>query len=119
MYPRYWLRLQRRASFMTGEWHNAAAERRGMRMKRHVLSVVMSLMAAVISGAIFVAALFHEFALVEMAASILTGLQVFFLSSAIGDLLGERKEANRARNSAVGLATIFLVGLYSFWRGFR
>src|SRR5260370_41669660 len=119
MSPRYWLRLQRRPSFMTGEWHNAAAERRGMRMKRHVLSVVMSLMAAVISGAIFVAALFHEFALVEMAASILTGLQGFFLRSAIGDLLDKRKESNRARNSAGVVGDIFLGAAVSFRRLFR
>ncbi|HTF26168.1 MAG TPA: hypothetical protein VK937_20015 [Candidatus Limnocylindria bacterium] len=82
-------------------------------MKRHVLTVLMSFAAAMISGAVFVVALFHQFALVEVAASILTGLQVFFLSSAIGDLLDEKKESNRARNSAVVLMTVFLVGFYS------
>ena len=46
-------------------------------MKRHVLTVLMSLVAVVISGAVFVVALFHQYALVEVAASILTGLQVF------------------------------------------
>jgi hypothetical protein len=79
----------------------------------------MSLAAAMISGAVFVVALFHQFALVEVAASILTGLQVFFLSSAIGDLLDEKKESNRARNSAVALITVFLVGFYSFTRYFH
>ncbi len=69
--------------------------------------------------AVFVVALFHQFALVEVAASILTGLQVFFLSSAIGDLLDEKKESNRARNSVVALMTVFLVGFYSFTRYFR
>ena len=88
-------------------------------MKRHVLTVLMSFAAAMISGAVFIVALFHQFALVEVAASILTGLQVFFLSSAIGDLLEKRKESNRARNSAVVLATIFLVAFYSFRRYFR
>jgi hypothetical protein len=88
-------------------------------MKRHVLTVLMSLAAAVISGAIFVVALFHQYALVEVAASILTGLQVFFLSSAIGDLLDEKKEPNRARNSAVVLVTIFLVAFYFFTRYFH
>jgi hypothetical protein len=82
-------------------------------MKRHVLTVLMSFAAAMISGAVFVVALFHQFALVEVAASILTGLQVFFLSSAIGDLLDEKKESNLARNSAVVLMTVFLVGFYS------
>ena len=88
-------------------------------MNRHVLSVLMSFVAAVISGAVFVVALFHQFALVEVAASILTGLQVFFLSSAIGDLLDEKQEANRARDSAVVLVVVFLVAFYSLTRYFR
>jgi hypothetical protein len=88
-------------------------------MNRHALSVVMCFAAAVISGTIFVAALLHEYALVEVAASVITGLQVFFLSSAIGDLLGERRQSNRARNSAVVLVTVFLVAFYSFTRYFR
>jgi len=88
-------------------------------MKRHVLTVLLSFAAAMISGAVFVIALLHQFALVEVAASILTGLQVFFLSLAIGDLLDEKKESNRARNSAVALMTVFLVGFYSFTRYFH
>ncbi len=88
-------------------------------MKWHVLTVLMSFAAAMISGAVFVVALFHQFALVEVAASILTGLQVFFLSSAIGDLLDEKKEPNRARNSAVVLMTVFLVAFYSLTRYFH
>jgi hypothetical protein len=88
-------------------------------MKRHVVTVLMSFAAAVISGAIFVVALFHQYALVEVAASILTGLQVFFLSAAIGDLLDEKTELNRARNSAVVLVTVFLVAFYSFTRYFH
>ncbi len=87
--------------------------------RRHLLTVLMSFAASVISGAVFVVALFRQFALVEVAASILTGLQVFFLSSAIGDLLEEKKEPNRVRNSAVVLVTIFLVAFYSFTRYFR
>ena len=88
-------------------------------MKRHVLTVLMSLAAAMISGTIFVVALFHQFALVEVAASMLTGVQVFFLSSAIGDVLDEQKEPNRARNSAVVLMTVFLVAFYSLTRYFH
>jgi hypothetical protein len=101
------------------EWHNAAEVRGGGTMKRHVVTVLMSFAAAVISGAIFVVALFHQYALVEVAASILTGLQVFFLSAAIGDLLDEKTELNRARNSAVVLVTVFLVAFYSFTRYFH
>ncbi len=87
--------------------------------RRHLLTVLMSFAAAVICGAIFVVALFHQYALVEVAASVLTGLQFFFLSSAIADLLEEKKEPSRARNSAVVLVTIFLIAFYSFTRYFR
>lgn len=83
-------------------------------MKRHVVSVVMSVVATGISGTVFVVALFDQYALVEMTASISTALQVFFLSSAIADLLEKKKETNRTRNSAVVLVTIFLVAFYSF-----
>jgi VIT1/CCC1 family predicted Fe2+/Mn2+ transporter len=100
------------------EWHNAGEQREGA-MKRQVLTVLMSFVAVMISGAVFVVALFHQFALVEVAASILTGLQVFFLSSAIGDLLDEKKEPNGARNSAVALITVFLVAFYSLTRYFH
>jgi uncharacterized membrane protein len=85
-------------------------------MRRHILTVLMSFAAAVISGAVFVVALFHQFALVEVTASLITGLQVFFLSSAIGDLLEQKKETNRLRNSATILVTVFLVAFYSVTR---
>jgi len=88
-------------------------------MKRHAVSVVMSLAAALISGTVFLLALFDQYALVEMAASIITALQVFFLSSAIGDLLEKKKETNRTRNSAAVLVTIFLVAFYSFRKYFH
>jgi hypothetical protein len=85
-------------------------------MKRHLFTILMSIMAAVISAAVFVLALFHQFALVEVTASLSTGLQVFFLSSAMGDWLEKRKEPNRVRNSATVLVTIFLVAFYSVTR---
>ena len=88
-------------------------------MRRHTLSVVMSLVASVFSGTVFVVALFEQFALVEVAASIVTAVQVFFLSSAIGDWLEKKKEMNRTRNSAVVLVTIFLVAFYSFRKYFH
>ncbi len=88
-------------------------------MKRHAVSVIMSCVAVLVSGTVFVVALFEQFALVEVAASIITALQVFFLSSAIGDLLEKKKETNRTRNSAVVLATIFLVAFYSFRKYFH
>jgi hypothetical protein len=85
-------------------------------MKRHIFTVLMSFLAAVTSGAVFVVALFQQFALVEVTASLITGLQVFFLSSAIGDWLEKKKEPNRLRNSATILVTVFLVAFYSVTR---
>jgi hypothetical protein len=102
------------------ESRNRAAKRRRMNTKnRNVLKVLMSLVAAAMSGAVFILALFRQYAMVEVAASILTGLQVFFLSSAISDLLDKKKETSRGRNSAVVLLTIFLVAFYSFTRYFH
>jgi len=88
-------------------------------MRRHTLSVLMSLVAAIICGTVFVVALFEQFALVEVVASIVTALQVFFLSSAIWDWLEKKKETNRTRNSAVVLLTVFLVAFYSFRKYFH
>jgi hypothetical protein len=88
-------------------------------MRRHILTILMSFAAAVVNGTIFIFALFHQFALVEVVASIFTGLQVFFLSSAVGDLLDKKKEPSRARNSAVVLVTILLVTFYSVTRYLR
>ena len=85
-------------------------------LKRHILTILMSFLASVISGAVFVIALIHQFALVEIAASLLAGLQVFFLSASIGDLLDEKKEPNRPRNATVILATVLLAGFYLFTR---
>lgn len=84
--------------------------------RRHILAILMSSVATAVTAAIFVVALFHEFALVEVAASLLTGLQVFFLSGAIADLLEKKKEPSRLRNSAVVLAAVFLIAFYSFTR---
>jgi membrane protein DedA with SNARE-associated domain len=85
-------------------------------MGRHIFSIVLSLVAAVTSGAIFLVSLFHQFALVEVAASLLTGLQVFFLGSAIGDMLEKREKASRLRNSWVVVFSVFLIAFYSFTR---
>ena len=90
-----------------------AAKRQPMNTRnRNVLKMLVSLAAAGISGRVFILALFQQFALVEVAASILTGVQVFFLSSAIADLLDKEREPSGVRTSVVVLFTIFLVAFY-------
>ena len=85
-------------------------------MGRHIFSIMLGLVAAITSGAIFLVSLFHQFALVEIAASLLTGLQVFFLGSAIADMLEKKKNASRLRNSWVIVFTVFVIAFYSFTR---
>jgi len=58
-------------------------------MKRHVVTVLMSFAAAVISGTIFVVALLHQYALVEVAGASSRGCKVFFLEC------GDRRLARR------------------------
>jgi hypothetical protein len=88
-------------------------------MFRYISSIALSLAASVASGAIFLLSLIHQFALVEIAASLVTALQVFFLSSAIADLLEKAKRPSHQRTSLVVLFTVLLVAFYSFTRHFR
>lgn len=88
-------------------------------MFRYIFAIALSLAASVTSSAIFLFSLIHQFALVEVAASLVTAAQVFFLSSAIADLLEKAKRPGHRRNSLVVLFTVFLVAFYSFTRYFR
>jgi hypothetical protein len=45
----------------------------------------------------FLACLFRQFGLVEVAASLGAGVEVFFLSSSIGDLFEDAPNPNRRR----------------------
>lgn len=86
---------------------------------RYILAIVLSLAASVAGGAIFLFSLIHKFALVEVAASLVTALQVYFLSSSIADLLEKAKRPANRRTSLVILFTVFLVAFYSFTLYFR
>jgi NhaP-type Na+/H+ or K+/H+ antiporter len=56
-------------------------------------------------GATFHFALHRQLALVEVAASLAIGAELYFLSSSIRDLIEKRKESNKYRLTlAVGLA---------------
>jgi len=94
----------------------AEGEAREKNMRQHFFAILLSLVASVASGAIFLVSLLHQFALVEVAASLVTGLQVFFLSSAIGDMLERKKKASGRRTSWIIAFTLFLIAFYSFTR---
>jgi len=84
---------------------------------QHIFSIGLSLGASLVSGAIFLASLVDQLALVEIAATLCTALQVFFFSSAIADLIG-RARASRRRNSWVVVLALLLIAFYSFTRYF-
>src|SRR5215469_4178265 len=75
------------------EVENAVATARNT--KAHVLAIVVTGLCAVTCGATFLLALFRQFGLVEVAASLSAWVEVYFLSSAIGDLMDDRPEPNR------------------------
>jgi hypothetical protein len=84
---------------------------------QHIFSIGLSLAASVISGGIFLISLLDQLALVEIAASLGTALQVFFFGSAIADLI-EGGKASRSRNAWVLVFAVLLIGFYSFTRYF-
>lgn len=88
-------------------------------MRRNIFAIALSLIAAAASGAIFLDSLLRQLALVEIAASLGTALQVFFLSSSIADLLEKNEKARRSRNSWVVVFAVSLIAFYSFTRYFR
>jgi biopolymer transport protein ExbB/TolQ len=81
-------------------------------MKAHLVVIIVTALAAVTCGATFLLALFRQFGLVEVAASLDAGAEVFFLSSSIGDLLEDREEPNRTRFlAALGLTVAIVMYL--------
>lgn len=86
-------------------------------LKGNLGVVLASFLSAVACGATFLFALYRQFALVEVAASIATAIEVYLLSSAIGEMLEDRQEPNRLKMiAAIGLAAgivgYFLISRY-------
>jgi biopolymer transport protein ExbB/TolQ len=79
-------------------------------MKAHLVVIIVTALAALTCDATFLLALLRQFGLVEVAASLGAGAEVFFLSSSIGDLLEDQEEPNRIRFlAALGLAVAIVV----------
>jgi uncharacterized membrane protein YjjP (DUF1212 family) len=70
---------------------------RGGTMKSHALLVFAVLLSAITCGATFLFALYRQLAMVEVAASIVTGVQLYLLSSSIGDWIEKKPQANARR----------------------
>lgn len=66
-------------------------------MKSHAGVVIGVLLSAITCGVTFLFALYRQFALVEVAASITTGVELYLLSSSIGDWIEKKPRANLVR----------------------
>src|SRR3974390_3268530 len=86
---------------------------RGGTMKNHALLVIAVLLSAITCGATFLFALYRQLAIVEVAASIVTGVQLYLLSSSIGDWIEQKPHASKRRMLA---ATCLACGVVlGFW----
>jgi uncharacterized membrane protein len=89
-------------------------------MKKHVIAIFVVLLSAITCGATFLFALYRQFAMVEVVASLAVGVQLYFLSSSIGDVLEDKKEPSLPRLAAavtIALAVVFyfLLKRYLVW----
>jgi len=87
-------------------------------MKKHVMAIVVVLLSAITCGATFLFALYRQFAMVEVVASLATGAQLYFLSSSIGDVLEDQQEPSLPRLAAAAaiagaVVIYFLVKRYA------
>jgi VIT1/CCC1 family predicted Fe2+/Mn2+ transporter len=85
--------------------HDRRGETPEERMKSHVWTVLAVVCSALTCGATFLFALYRQLALVEVAASMVTGVELYFLSSSIGDWIEKKQTPSRSRVwIAMGLA---------------
>lgn len=74
-------------------------------MRGHLQAALAVLCSALTCGGTFLFALYQQFALVEVAASIILGVQLYLLASTIGDWIENRTEPSKSRKwIAMGLA---------------
>ena len=74
-------------------------------MKRHLRAVLAVLCSALTCGGTFLFGLYRQLALVEVAASIILGVQLYLLASTIGDWIENKTEPSKSRKwIAMGLA---------------
>ena len=65
--------------------------------RSYLWTVIAALCSAITCGITFLFALYRQLALVEVAASIVTGVELYFLSSSIGEWIEKRREPSRSK----------------------
>jgi hypothetical protein len=66
-------------------------------MSKPVVTLAATILSAITCGATFLFALVRQFAMVEIAASIVTGVQLYLLSSTVGDLIEGKTEMRKTK----------------------
>ena len=80
-------------------------------MKSHAVLVIVVVLSAITCGVTFLLALYRQLALVEVAASLVTGVELYLLSSSVGDWIEQKPAANKRRLLiAVSLAFAVVLG---------
>jgi hypothetical protein len=74
-------------------------------VKSYSTVALCALLSAIACGVTFLLALYRQFALVEVAASIALGIELYLLSASVGDWIEKIKAPNKRRMwIALGLA---------------
>lgn len=86
-------------------------------MKSLFGTVIAVFLSALTCGATFLFALYRQLALVEVTACMALGVELYLLSSSVGDLIEKKKESNKLRvmvavGLAAGVVCYFLIAKY-------
>jgi predicted secreted protein len=82
-------------------------------MNKPVVTLAVTILSAVACGATFLFALARQFAVVEIAASIVTSVQLYLLSSTVGDLIEGRKKNKLAASLMLRVVAAFPLKKYA------
>jgi hypothetical protein len=66
-------------------------------MNKPVVTLAVTILSAITCGATFLLALLRRFVMVEIAASLVTGVQLYLLSSIVGDLIEGKTEGRKTK----------------------
>lgn len=83
-------------------------------MKSHAGVVIGIVLSAIACGVTLLFALFRQYPLVEVAASMVTGVELYLLSSSIGDWIEKEPQANFTRlliGAGLALGVILYFGV--------
>jgi hypothetical protein len=80
-------------------------------VKSHAGAVIGIVLSAIACGVTFLFALLRQYALVEVAASMVTGVELYLLSSSVGDWMDPKPQAN-FRRLLIGIGLALAVILY-------